>query len=164
MSWDSPEVIVAGAVGLLSVAIAVWSVIVSMRANARASKANQNADHANRLADEANSIAKSALEHQQRYAPSPWGPVERDGDRKFRVENRSGRAINVLELTARPGDSADAVIFRSSAGSLIDYGDALHFLVDPSITQNPQEIEVAWVYADETAMKWEYLYRTIPPR
>lgn len=164
MNWDSPEVIVAGVVGLVSVAIAVWSVIVSMRANVRATKANQNADRANRIADEANTIASGALEHQKRYAPSPWGPAERDGDRKFRIENRSGRAINVLELTARPGDSADAVIFRSQPGSLIDYGDALHFMVDPSITQNPQEIEVAWVYADDVEMEWEYLYRAIPPR
>lgn len=151
---------VALIVGIVSSVIAIVALVFAGIANSRAKSANQ-------IATDANGIAAKALEHQKLLAPPEWGCVEPVPgiNGKFRIENQSGRSINIVEFSVRPTDSAGAVTFRQGLGSLIDPGDAIHFAMDRSIADDPREVEIAWVYSDRTEAEesegWNYLYRAL---
>ena len=113
-----------------------------------AGAANRQSGASNTIAEEARDVAKEALGHERRYAPPPWGEVERVDERTFKVSNKSGRHIKVVSLEGTPEDSADAVNFRCSPHECVDYGDAIYFTSTPSITQDPRGIAVKWCFAD----------------
>lgn len=167
MGFESTVTVVSLVISLAAGIAAFWSAGEARAANKRADRANniareanKNAEKANSIAVEANEISNQALEQQKLQAPPIWSELIKAENHSYRLENKSGRDVEILGITT---DSEEARRFIR-VGKLpvqVSYGDGYQIRILKTWQVTVLSINIQWRFLDDPSAKIQTTKRLV---
>lgn len=155
MGFESMIAIISLIVAIVAGVAAFWSAGEARAANKRADRANELAEEANKRADKANSIAfeankisKQALEEQKLHAPPPWSELIQVEENSYRLENQSGRDMEIVSVLVNP-ENASQLVRIDDLPAKVSYGDGYPILILATWQLQVSSIDIEWRFLDD---------------